>query len=250
MNRWAISGIGAAVAVVLIGLAIVDSWSPAAWAALAAWVTAVIASAAGVIALHQVGEARRLRLEQAQPYVAVFMVSMAEVDPRFVDLVIRNFGTTAAMNVRIEISPTPQRATGGNVEDVWIPDSIPVLVPAQEWSTLWDFAPQRAGAALTDRHDAIVKFEDTQGRPFRFEYVLDWAVRRQRMHVGTYGTHHAAEALREIDQKLGRWQEGVHGGLSVTVRDGDAKDAHRPAGSSTPRKPQAPEPEGGDRERS
>ena len=229
IRRVAVVIVAAAGAAALIVFDALGVWSPEQWSATAAWVTAAIALAAGLIAVRQLGEARRLRLEQAQPYVAVFMESGDDVDERFVYLVIRNFGTTAAMNVRLEIDPAPQRAAGGGVEDVWLPDCIPVLVPGQEWRTLWDFAPRRAEDELSSRHDATVAFEDSQGKRFQFAYVLDWSVSKERMHVTTYGIHHAAKALRDIDRKLGRWQESVHGGLAVTVRDGDAKDSRDPA---------------------
>jgi len=205
--------------------AILRSWPAESWTALAAWVTAAIAFVAGCVALIQLREARRLRLEQAQPYVAVFMESSGSVDERFIDLVIRNFRKTAALNVQVDIDPVPQRVGGGGIEDVWMPADVPVLVPGQEWRTLWDFAPRRVGAGVTARHSATVEFEDTQGRRYRFNYVLDWDASQKRMFVTTYGVHDAAKALREIDTKLGRWQESIHGGLAVTVRDGDSKDA-------------------------
>ena len=220
-------GVSAAVAslAALIVVAITGSWSPQAWAASAAWVTVAIAVVGGLIAVCHLGEARSLRLQQAQPYVAIFIDHDVAVDPRFADLVVRNFGTTAAHKVRVETHPTPQRATAGEgFREVWLPDCIPVLVPRQEWRTLWDFAPTRAENELPDRHEATVCFEDSQAKPFRYSYILDWGAYRNRMHVTTYGMHHVAEALREIDQKLSSWQESAYGGLAVTVRDGDAKD--------------------------
>lgn len=243
---WTPVWIGAAIVsvVALSALAMVDSWSPEAWTALAAWVTATIASAAGVIAVRQLREARRLRVEQAQPYVAAFMEPSGGVDAGFVDLVVRNFGTTSAMNVRVEIDPAPQRAAGGSVQAVWLPDGIPVLVPGQEWRTLWDFAPRRAKVGLADRHDVAVLFTDTEGRELRLPYVLDWSVYSEQMQVTIYGVHHAAKALRGIEKKLGKWQEGIHGGLAVTMRDGDAKDARRREEIDGLQRSQPLEPEG------
>jgi hypothetical protein len=42
--------------------------------------------------------------------------------------------------------------------------------------------------------------------------------------VTTYGAHHAAKALREIEKTTKRLTEGAAGGLSVVTRDGDARD--------------------------
>lgn len=178
-------GVVAAVAVaVLVLVAVVESWSPGAWAALAAWTTAGVAVAAGAVAMGQLGEARRLRLEQAQPYVVAFMADASR--PKYVDLVIRNFGLTAAADVRVEIDPVPQRSVfaGESWETVSWPARIPVLVPGQEWRTLWDHIPSRDEADLPVRHDAVVRLTDSQRRQaFCFEYVLDWGVFRDRMRV-------------------------------------------------------------------
>src|SRR4051812_12605673 len=99
MGRWPLSAL--AVVALLVTGAIVLPWPPETWTAIAAWATAGVAGAAGFLALRQLAEARRLRLEQAQPYVAVYMDERREVDERFHDLVIANFGKTAAFNVEV-----------------------------------------------------------------------------------------------------------------------------------------------------
>ncbi len=200
------------------------AWRPEDWAALAAWVTAVIALVAGWIALRQLGEARRLRREQAQPYLVLSMEPGA-VDPKFVDLVIRNLGTTAAHDVRLRITPTPQRSgEDGVAEDVWLPQELPVLVPHQEWRTLWDFTPDRSRAGLPDRHEATVTYKDSQDEECCTPSVLDWSAYKGRQWVHTYTTHDVGKALREISKTLAKWQEDPQGGLAVFVRDGEAKD--------------------------
>jgi hypothetical protein len=207
----------------LVAATILLSWSPETWSAIAAWLTAGVAIAAGVIAVGQLSEARRLRKEQAQPYVAMFTETKPEVDEQFVDLVINNFGQTAAFNVRIRIEPWPHRADDSHSR-VWLPEHIPTLVPGQEWRTHWDFGPRRAGSDLPTRHAATVHFQDSQEESFRLQYVLDWGIYENRMQVTTYGAHHAAKALREIQKTTSRWTESAAGGLSVVSRDGDARD--------------------------
>lgn len=193
---------------------ILAAWSAAAWSAIAAWLTALVALAAGAIALRQVQEARRLREEQAQPYVVAFMES-GRADPRFVDLVVRNFGKTSAYNVSMTIQPTPKRSTNGpETADVWIFEQLPVLVPGQDWRTLWDFGPDRSTSGLPDRHQAVVAFSDSQGHQLpELESVLDWEVYKGRQWVTTYGTHEVAKALREMSKTMRRWRESVPGGL-------------------------------------
>ena len=226
-----------AAATVLVGGALVatrpdfPAWRPEDWSAAAAWITAGVAVIAGVIALSQLRLARRLRKEQAQPYVVAYMDRTPGHD-RLVDLVVRNFGTTVASDIRLQIAPLPRRAVqGAGTENVWLPEGIPALVPGQEWRTWWDFTTQRFQTDLPDRHDALVTYRDSQRRGLPVTpSVLDWAAYRGRLSVTTYGPHEVAEALREIEKTLDRWQESIHGGLAVSVRDGDAQDQRgRPA---------------------
>jgi len=199
-----------------------EDWSAEAWAAIAAWFTATIALAAGLVAVGQLDEARRLRLEQAEPYVVAFMEPNASTSS-CMDLVIRNFGATAAHDVRLKVDPAPQRHAGERGA-VWLPSTIPVLVPGQEWRTFWDTGERMEGN-LPRRHDAIVAFTDSRGRdlpPLRS--ILDWNAFENRTTIETYGIHHAAKALRQIDKTLAGWREGPSGGLAVVARDGDAKD--------------------------
>jgi hypothetical protein len=201
------------------------AWSPASWAALAAWVTVLVAVAAGTVALQQVREARKLREEQSQPYVVAY-IEPSRATEHLIDLVIRNFGSTAAYDITVDIEPRPQRtARNAKVEEVQLFSRLPVLVPGQEWRTLWDNGPDRAEANLPDHHTAIVRYSDSRKRqlpPLRSE--LDWTPYRQRRWVVVYGQHDAAQALRDIKQIFSRWQDNIHGELAVVVRDGDVRD--------------------------
>lgn len=208
------------------GIAVADlgAWSPADWSAAAAWVTVLIALVAAFLAFRQVGEARRLREAQAQPYVVAYMEPSA-VQPQIINFVVKNFGSTVARNVRLVTSPSLQRSVGGAVEDVELFAELPTLVPGQSWQTMWDFGPERAQSDLPKRHEVSVDANDYRGRPLRKEtFILDWAPYERRQWVTEHGVHDAAKALREIDRKIGRWQDSARGGLAVFVRDGDDKD--------------------------
>ena len=189
-------------AVLLILAAVFLPWPAETWTAIAAWATVGAAVTAGGIAFGQLREAQRLRHEEAQPYVAVYMEGLDEVDRRFVDLVIKNFGNTAAFNVKVDFDPKPQRATEDEWADVAVPDLIPVLVPGQDWRTHWDFGPRRAGSNLPDRHTATVEFENSRDDSFSYEYVLDFSIYQSRMQVTKYGIHHAAKALQELQETI------------------------------------------------
>jgi hypothetical protein len=219
--------------VVVLGLIIwaaVESWTPDAWSALAAWVTVGVAAAAGYAALAQLNEAARLRREQAQPYVAAYIEPSA-ASPVLVDLVLKNFGATAAHDVRLEITPTPTRAIDEDMpperQGDWLPKRLPALVPGQEWRTLWDTGMKRYDNFKTEfpeYHEATIRYTDSHGEPYETDAVLDWRMLTQSDPVTVYGEHHSAEALRKISKTLANWNESAAGGLKVVARDGDAKD--------------------------
>lgn len=186
-------------------------------------VTALIAIAAATTAFVQVREARQLRIEQAQPYVAAYLESDA-ANPKFVDLVVKNFGTTAASNVQIDVDPTPQRSKqGGGVEDMWVAEKISTLVPRQEWRTLWDFGPDRVNTDLPDHYTVRLAYTDSRERKLDGVFSLDWGQFKNRQWVEKRGLHDAANALREINKRLKKWDAGINKGLRVSLRDGSGQ---------------------------
>ena len=165
-------------------------------------------------ALKQAEEARELRLQQERPYVAVFMEPSAAA--LIMDLVIRNFGTTAAFKIKVTITPHPQRAgQAGGVEDVWLPTMLPTLVPGQEWRTMWDIGPDRKKRGLPDQHAVEVEYYDSRGERFSEDYQLDWNVFWRQLNVRVHGLHDAAKALKEINQTMKEWRKGGGRGLAV-----------------------------------
>lgn len=112
-------------------------------AAWAQWVTVAIAAGAAWFARGQVLEARKTRQRVAQPDVVVF-IDHNPKNWQWFDLVVKNFGQTPAYNVRVKLpTPLPIPAyldphTGANIAHLYIPDSIAVLAPGQEWRTLWN----------------------------------------------------------------------------------------------------------------
>ncbi|HMT05924.1 MAG TPA: hypothetical protein PKD76_10310 [Solirubrobacterales bacterium] len=201
--------------------------SAEAWNALGTWATALVATVAGLLALNQLRETRKQRMEASQPYVAVAL-RPSEVDPSIADLVVRNFGATAAFDIDFEMDPKPERHSSGGAEAVWIPDRISTLVPGQEWSTWWDSGYQRFESSLPRKSKATVSYRDSHGQDFKFEYSLDWTPYLNAGRVVAYGPHHSAKALRSIEKLLKGWtRDTAQGSLSVLVRDGDRRDAKR-----------------------
>jgi hypothetical protein len=189
------------------------------------WATVAIALAAGVFAYVQIRDGRSAREEESQPYVVVFMEASI-VSEQIIDLVVKNLGRTAAHDVSLEVDPPLRRSLPGKqIEDVWLFDRLPVLVPGQEWRTWWDFGPNRLEVPeLPDRHEVTVTFSSSKRPMEPLRYVLDWSAHKGRIFGEVLTTHDVAKALRKISKTLPKWQENIHGGVAVYVRDGDAKD--------------------------
>jgi hypothetical protein len=149
-------------------------FAPDVWSALAAWVAVAVGIVTVVVAgryakqqvekaQDQVREAREARLdqerqaqeaidiqvriaeEQAQPNVVLY----TELNPsakQFMEIVIKNFGTTPAYHVKATFDPplkaTPNLVSKGKLADVPIPE-FPILAPGQEWRTGWDHSISR-----------------------------------------------------------------------------------------------------------
>lgn len=203
------------------------------WTALATWLTAGIAAVAASVGLSQASEARRLRIDQAQPFVVATMEPNPS-GPETIELYIKNIGNTPARDVSV-VSQPPLRATGDgdSIRDVWLPESIPYLAPGQEWRSAWDFGPSRATHPILrdeKRHVLTIGFDGIEGTPRQeTTAVLDWAAFEGRTYLTRKTLHDAASALTEIRTTLKKWTEGPRGGLSTIVRSGDAADARRRA---------------------
>ncbi len=225
----------------------VSTWGPAHWSAAAAWLTALVALSAAVVAFRQYRVARRAREEQAQaaldsarltrdlaeeqarPYVVAYLEPSGIGDAGLVDLVVRNFGKTAARDVTMTCDPELRRSTSNEddpTEPVVIFDRLGLLAPGQEWRTYWDRTWVRHGRPdLANRHEVVLRYRDPRSQSLEEWLSLEWAPLINRDTLTVYGTHHIADALRRIEKTLGRFKESASGGVRVWTRDGDARDA-------------------------
>ncbi len=169
---------------------------------------------------------RELLTEQAQPYVVVTMEE-SRAGGMFIDLVVKNYGTTAAQDVKLSIEPHPERAahSGGTLERVKIPDTIHVLAPGQEWRTFWDSGNARHDSGLPSEHMATVTYLGIGQRRLEFKTTLSWEFFETRLWLEIRGMHDLAKATREINQKLGRLIN--KNALSVLTYDGHFEDERR-----------------------
>lgn len=172
--------------------------------------------AALVYAWRAYQRARTHAEELMQPNVAMYMESAAN-DWHLVELVVKNFGQTAAYSIRFEWAHPP---TVGKYENVYedryvdivplnLPAEIPYLAPSQEFRIVWDSALDRRelGETIASRFDGAVTYFDKPtgkgskraGRQFRSAAVLDWATLHPVERLQLLTTHDLA---RQEKQKL------------------------------------------------
>ncbi len=170
---------------------------------LCAVATVVIAVVAAVIALRQLAAGYRIHREQAQPYVAVGMRSLDQVDSCFIEFFVRNFGQTAAFDVRVTSDPPLQQAwQGEESEPMWVFDVLPTLVPGDEWTQMLGFAPSHFEGDLPMKYDVTVTWKDSDKVPFTAKYVLDWDAYRNRNSLSQKTVHHLVKTMRDVDKDL------------------------------------------------
>ncbi len=150
------------------------------WAAIALGVIAL------VLTNRRLNRSRRLVAEQARPHVAMLM-ELHPPDWHVIELVVRNFGRTAAHDIQFSFSNRPtvaeyENATDGyaDVVELQLPRELPVLAPGQEWRMVWDSALDRAeiGSGIESRFTGSLVYYDrpSQPRGWRFwqREVLRW----------------------------------------------------------------------------
>lgn len=188
-------------------LATLNTASATDWiGAIAALITAVVAVVALVYARGQLKDAeltrkqaRQLELERNQPSVVIFSEPSAATNLA-IDIVIKNFGPTPARDIRVHLSPWPQRSRGA--VDVAIPSPLAILAPGQEWRTSWEWGPDRNDSPLPDRHVGQLTYLGIGDVELTSPAVLDYGAYRKRHWVEVRGLHDAAKALRDIRDLL------------------------------------------------
>lgn len=196
-----------------------DALGAAAEPTLADWIMAAAAAVAGVAAVcalifarGQVLEAAKSRRgieaaekERLQPYIVLY-TEASKATPVAIDIVIKNFGQTAASEVKFNFAKPPQRMTeSGDYETVILPAAIPILAPGQEWRTFWQWAPFRNQDEETDRYEGSVEFRGLEGEPRHSEAILDWSLYAHRRWMEVLGEHDSAKALKGIQKVIADW---------------------------------------------
>lgn len=160
---------------------------------------ATIVAAAGTLlaaffALCAIWQTSRLTKQKSQPYVAASLEPHQHV-PWVMELVVANYGQTAATNVHITIDPEPFRVVLEDSEDpdsptnetpLLYPETLSVLVPGQRWGTTWDSIFMRhEHNKLPTQYTITLTYDGIKGkRQPQTEYALDWDMYLARGHLG------------------------------------------------------------------
>ncbi|MGH3635938.1 hypothetical protein [Mycobacterium sp.] len=189
------------------------------WLAWAAWAALALGVVALIYTHRQIQRGRRLAAEQARPHVAMFMEPNAS-DWHLIELVVHNFGKTAAHNIRFSFPHPPTVPEYEDVHDGYasvaelkLPSELATLAPGQEWRMVWDSALDRVelGENIASRFAGTVtyydrpddrpgwKFWQQRRRPLATEVVLDWDSLPPVQRIELLTTHDLA---RREKQKL------------------------------------------------
>jgi hypothetical protein len=187
------------------------------WLAWAAWAAILLGLVALFFTSRQLNLNRRSAAERTRPHVAMFM-EPHPADWHVIELVVRNFGQTAAYDIRFSFANPPtvaeyeDSADGyADVVELQLPRELPVLAPGQEWRMVWDSALDRAeiGTGIESRFAGSVIYHDRPDKPrgWRFwrrerpvletNVVLDWDELPPVQRIELMTTHDLAKREKQ-----------------------------------------------------
>lgn len=193
-DRWAdLSGLGSA-----------------GWLTIAAWGGLALGLAALLFAARTIKRNRQVKSDELRPHVTMFMEPHPS-DWHVIELVVRNFGKSAAHGIRFEFA---QRLTVGRYEDalddglpevaeLLLPSELAQLAPGQEWRTVWDSAISREefGGQIRSRFEGTLTYADRPVGPKRQEFesrvVLDWSTLQPVQRLELMTTHDLAKREKQ-----------------------------------------------------
>ncbi|GJO06683.1 hypothetical protein NJB1907f44_04840 [Mycobacterium marinum] len=202
---------------VMAGKAGLGNVESSTWLAIAAWAALAVVAVALIVMYRQIQRNQQLTSEQARPYVSMLMEPHI-TDWHVIELVVRNFGRTAAYNVQFSFPRPPTVAEYENASDGYadvvelqLPRELPTLATGQEWRMVWDSALDRAeiGQGVESRFEGTVTYYDRPDQPrgWRFwhrprrqlqtQVVLDWEALPPVQRIELMTTHDLAKREKQ-----------------------------------------------------
>lgn len=169
---------------------------------------------------EQAQDAEAARRDQERAYVAIYFD--VRDDRRTVpDLHIRNFGQTAAYDVKFTFDP-PLRSSFDDTMPInevgMIRDGIPTLPPGLSMTTVFDAYHERPDD-WENAYKATVTYKDRSGETHTEEFVLDLAPYIGSHYVDRKGLHDVHERLKELVREVSHMRSGFGSPLPVLVED-------------------------------
>lgn len=166
----------------------------------------------------QLRQAKRLREEQARPYVIVDV----EFRGTGVSIVVQNIGSTPAYDVRVTFDKPLQTTMtrGKDLQDIAIfTRPIPMIAPGRTIQVPFDRMPDRLKRRdLPTEYVATVEYRDSRRWGTREEYPFDLATYEDTL-VPKKGLPEVARAVEELNKSLKSMK--THNALRVLTSDRD-----------------------------
>lgn len=175
--------------------------------------TFAVLTAAAIVALWQAREARRLRLAQFRPFVVLDVDRDQDTDQFF--LVLRNYGSTLARDIEIDVTPP---LTSGLHEEVDQVDklrswgrSVKTLAPGVQRRALFELGSRRRDD-LPDEFEARIRYRDYDRRR-RFDETVTLDLSTTLRGLGRLDERH--KTIDDVYSELHR----IAGALEHIVRN-------------------------------
>lgn len=187
-----------------------DSVRAETWLTVGVWALVGVVLIALIYSRIQIKRSRDIGAQTTRPYVTVYMEPHA-ADWHVIELVVRNFGQTAAYDIQLSWVNPPTVADYENehdgkveISELQLPSHLPILAPGQDWRTVWDSALERyqLEGPVESAFEGVVKYYDNpRGRGHKrraYESVisLDWANLQPVQRVELMTSHDLAKRER------------------------------------------------------
>lgn len=191
----------------------------------------LIGAGAAVVATLEYLSGRQSRRDQERPYM-ILTVEPSEAGQTFMEISVRNIGSTPAHDLRIEVDPPFQQAVTDEppLDQARIfTETIEFWPPGHELRFFFDSHIHRNGKGLPTVHRATLTYSDGRRRlwkkptPWTETSVVDLDLHAGTTYLETYGIHAAAKALREIRTLLDRSTVVKNGELNVVTETRDER---------------------------
>lgn len=183
------------------------------WLTVAAWAGLALGLAALLFTARALRQNRQLKRDELRPHVVMYMEPHPS-DWHVIELVVRNFGKSAAHDIRFHFDEplTVGRYEDGpadglpDIAELRFPSELGQLAPGQEWRTVWDSAISREqfGGQIGSRFEGILRYADRPGarrsadrQTYESSVVLDWATLQPVQRLELMTTHDLAKREKQ-----------------------------------------------------